>query len=188
MRYSVLGGALLIGLAILASRPADPATRVIERKVEVPVRVEVPVPVEPPMTQVGEVVNGDRPAQEKPPAPPVYGGHSLPYGAALGRKNMMFLFEREIDLRPDQRRFMEDVLVERDRAIESVQNEIRASGVFQARQYDRQVNALQGASYQKMAQVLAPEQQQRFAELVAQGRIGDSIEFELGPNMMMIQD
>jgi hypothetical protein len=182
MRTWIAFGALLIGIVAMAARPVRPDTVVREHRVEVPVRIEVPVEV----TKIVEKVRVEtRTIEKESRACPAA---SKPSGTALAHEKMLFLFERELDLRAEQRRFMEDVLLEREKEIASYQKEVVASGIFRVKEYEYRVKAFQAVSYAKMGEALEGTQRQRLAALVAEGRLGDAVMFEVPPTLVVIHE
>jgi len=181
MRTWILIGALLLGGVALAVRPMQPEVIVRENRVEVPVRVEVlrEVPT------IIEKVRVETRMVEKSSPPP--GTAPRPSGIALAHERMLFLFERDLDLRAEQRRFMEDVLGAREEKIASYQKQIVESGVFTVAEYESQIRAIQAASYSKMGEVLDSHQHQRFQRLLEEGRLGDAVMFDVPPTVVVIQ-
>lgn len=182
MKIWIAWGALLIGVVALAARPAVPDAPVRERRITVPVRVEVPVEV----PKIVEKIRVETRTIEKeiPAAPTV----AKPAGTTLAHEKMLFLFERELDLRGDQRHFMEEVLAQREKDIAEVQRDILRSGIFRTRDYDLRIRAIQAASYEKMAEVLNEPQHRRFSGLVTEGRLGDAVVFETPASLTVIPD
>jgi hypothetical protein len=182
MRYAVLIGAIVLGAAIISARPASPPTELRERRVEVPIRVEVPVEV----PKIVERVRVETRIVEKVVVQP----GTVAGGVALAHEKMLFLFEREVNLRPEQRHSLEELLSLREKEIETYQSEIRASHILHMRTYERRIQEIQGAYYQKMGRALDEEQRDRFADLVLQGRLGDAIVFDAGSgsDMVVLED
>jgi hypothetical protein len=182
MKTWIALGALMIGIVALAARTSSSDNRVRERRIEVPVRVEVPVEV-PKIVEKVRVETRTIEKESRPSPAPL-----RPSGTALAQERTLFLFERELDLRAEQRRFMEEVLAQREKEIESYQKEIVASGIFRTREYELRIKAMQAASYEKMAEVLEGTQRQRLAAVVAEGRLGDTVMFQVPPTLTVIQD
>ncbi len=187
MKTWIAWGALAIAVVAIAARPTSPDAPVRERRIEVPVRVEVPV-------EVPKIVEKERtdlriPEKESRPTAPAVASEPRPIGGtSLAHEKMLFLFERELDLRAEQRRFMAEVLADRQLQIAELQKGIVASGVFRPREYDAQVKALQAASYEKMSEVLDEPQRFRWKALIAEGRLGDAVQFEVPPTLVVLQD
>jgi hypothetical protein len=176
-------GALLTALVVVAFRPAPASVPAPERRIEVPVCVEVPVDV----PRVVEKVRVETKIVEKQtPAAPPAGRVMTP--ADLAHEKMLFLFERALDLRGEQRRFMMEVLAGRELEIAEVQRDAVASGVFRFREYDERIRALQASSYERMKEVLDEPQRLRFTRLVAEGRLGDDVQFAVPQNVLILQD
>jgi len=178
-------GALSLGVVAVALRPSPSGLVIRERRVEVPVKVEVPVEV-PRIVVEKERIEPRTVVKEPAVAPPPVLAKRA--DTAMAHEKMLFLFERECDLRADQRRFMENILALREAEIAECQKGIVASGIFRVREYENQVKAMQNASYQKMAEVLNERQRERFTELVAEGRMGDAVVFEVPPTVVVLQD
>lgn len=181
MRIWIATGVLVLGGLIMAVRSTSPEVIVRERRIEVPVRVEVPVEV----PTIVEKLRIETRTIEKPSSTPV--AASSPSGTALAHAKMLFLFERTLDLRAEQRLFMEKVLLERQEEIASYQNEILKSGVFRVKEYEAQVKAIQAAYYAKMGEVLDTPQRGRFQSLLEEGRIGDAVMFEIPSTLVVIE-
>jgi len=145
-------------------------------------RVEVPVEV-PKIVEMVRVetrtIEKDTPAAKVPPKPA---------GVTLAHEKMLFLFERELDLKAEQRRFMEKVLAERELEIAEVQRSIIATGIFRARDYESRVRAMQAASYERMGEVLDEPQRHRLVGLLAEGRLGDAVMFEVPPTLVVVEN
>jgi hypothetical protein len=185
MRPWIIVGALLMVVIIMAARPATPEVIVRERRVEVPVPFRVEVPVE--VTRAVEKASIEPRANlEKEPRPQAPASQNP--GMLLAHEKMLFLFERELDLKPEHRRFMEAVLTQREKEIAAYQKDIIASGIFRVREYEYRVKAMQAVSYEKMGEVLEGAQRQRFACLVGEGRLGDAVAFEVPNTLVVIQD
>lgn len=194
MKTWIAWGALSIAVVVVAFRPAPAAAPAPERRVQVPVRVEFPVEV--PRIEVKSPVETPRVIDDarvetrtlERPAPAAPASGRTVTATELAHEKMLFLFERELDLRGDQRRFMEEVLARRELEITDLQRGIVASGIFRVREYDDRIRALQASSYEKMKEVLDEPQRRRFEGLLAEGRLGDGIQFAIPPNMVMLQD
>ncbi len=180
-RAIAAGAVLLLGAAAFAMRPPKERIIVRERRVEVPVRIEVPVERLVPVFVERERAEAPVPERRADPAP------AAQDDAALPREKVVFLFERELSLEPWQRAHAEQVLRERGREVEAYHREVRASGVFVAREYERRVAAIQSASYARIGEVLDGPQYRRFAELLAQGRLGDAVVFEIDTGMAVVE-
>lgn len=96
---------------------------------------------------------------------------------------MLLLFQREMDLTADQRRHFEKMLQERDEVIEQVQDDIRRANLFDRSDYTDRINAVKAIFYERMGRCLDALQHRRFLEILAQGRFGDAIAFELPPGI-----
>lgn len=178
MRLLAPAAVALLALALFAARPAE-RTVVRERRVEVPVPVEVPVqvPVVVERIETVAVEEVEKPAVERSATP----------GVTLVHEKMLFLFERQLRLAPDQRRHFSKVLEERQEEIEAYHREIRASGIFRPREYSRNIREVQAASYARMGTALDPVQARDFQGLVAEGRLGDAVAFTLDPGMAVAE-
>lgn len=108
--------------------------------------------------------------------------------APAALEKQLFFFELELDLSPDQRQRMEQILVRREQGIKELQRRIVDSGVFHVREYDYQVRQLQAVSYEEIAGVLNGDQRRRWAGLIAEGRVGDAVLFEVLPSLVVLQD
>lgn len=186
MKTWVAWGALAIVVVAVAARPGAPDAPVRERRIEIPVRVEVPV-------EVSKIIEKTRtemrvPEEKARPAPEPASVARPIDGTALAHEKMLFLFERELDLRAEQRRFMAEVLANRQLQIAELQKGIIASGVFRPLEYDTQVKALQAASYEKMSEILDETQRVRWKALIAEGRLGDAVQFEVPLTLIVLQD
>jgi len=180
-------GALAVAVIAVAARSGASDAPVRERRIEVPVRVEVPVEV-PKIVERVRAETGSPEKESRAPAPaPVTDPRPID-GTTLAHEKMLFLFERELDLRAEQRRFMTEVLANRQLQIAGLQKGIVASGVFRPREYDAQVKAMQAASYEKMAEALNEPQRIRWKALIAEGRLGDAVQFEVPPTLVVLQD
>lgn len=181
MKLFIASGALFLGALVFALRPPGTQTVIVERKVEVPVRIETPVASPSPRVE-----------KESPPVRaaerPLLQARPEPSGPALACEKMLFLFERELDLQPSQRQHMAEVLRTREKEIEAYHEEVRASGVFREREYTRRVREIQDRCYERMGDVLDERQHRRFLEVLAHGKLGDAIEFEVGPEMVVIPE
>jgi Spy/CpxP family protein refolding chaperone len=93
--------------------------------------------------------------------------------------HMLFLFARELDLTAKQEHTIEDVLRDRQKEIERVQDGVRRSHRFRRGEYVQRIEDLKAISYAQMGQCLSPAQHRRFQELLAEGRLGDAIAFTL---------
>jgi hypothetical protein len=100
----------------------------------------------------------------------------------------LFLFEHELELSPEQRQRMEQILVRREREIAELQRGIVNSGVFRVREYDYQVRQLQAVSYEEIAGVLDGPQRRRWTDLMAEGRLGDGVLFEVLPTLVVLEE
>jgi hypothetical protein len=175
-------GSLVVGIGAIAVRSNTSNVPIQERLVEVPVRVEVPVEV----PKIVEKVRVETRMIER--QVPAVAAPERPAGTYLAHEKMLFLFERELELRADQRRFMEEVLAHRELEIAEHQRSIVDSRIFRVGEYENWVRATQAASYEKMAEVLDETQRRRFAGLLAEGRLGDAVMFEVPPTMVVLQN
>lgn len=178
MKYLLVAAAAAIATGGLFALRSGPAV-VREKRIEVPVRVEVPVetPVAPPAnrsTNTQVAVPTANPAEKR-----AEDSTSAPLGP---QEKMLFLFEREIDLAPGQRAHFVQVLRERAVEIEDVYRRIAETKHFSRRGYSATIRAIRARSYERMAEVLDSAQNQRFRQLVAQGRLGDAVAIELQPD------
>jgi hypothetical protein len=94
--------------------------------------------------------------------------------------------EHRLELSAPQRAQIEDILAQRRDEIDRCHLEIRASGVFRPREWERRVGDILAASYGRIASVLDSRQAMRFGELVAQRAIADPVEFEPDPGMVIL--
>lgn len=142
----------------------------------VPVRVEVPVPT-PVVVERVETVEVEKPGPVRAEAP------EQAYRPALVHEKLLFLFERQLCLTPEQRRHFGKVLRDRQEEIEAYHRDIRASKVFRPREYSRTIREIQAASYARMGTSLDAPQAREFSGLIAEGRLGDAVAFTLEPGM-----
>lgn len=152
---------------VQAPLPAPPAKGTAEPAVEC--RPEVtPILVGTPVSaRVREIPTAAVPARQ------------VKKTAAVDLVPMLFLFQRELDLSFPERQHFERVLDERECAVAELQDEVVRSGVLCRTEYDRRVRKLQSQYYDRMGNVLDAGRHRRFFDLLAQGRVGDSVVFEI---------
>lgn len=187
MKRAAIGiGALLLCGAAVVLRPSE---RVIvrERIVEVP----VPAPASVPPAAIPDVALPETPAAI-PPAPAVRRAAApalapMPAGVARAHDRMLFLFQRELGLQAVQRAHFARALRDREAEIRRVQDAVRASKVFDVKSYTRRIRSLQLDSYDRMAAVLDVTQTRRFHDLLAEGRIGDAVQFDVDDDIVVLE-
>jgi hypothetical protein len=163
-RFEPRGGAPAAPVPVADARPAAP-----QAVPEVPfVRAEnARVEAEPAAAR--PVISGPRPASAGDPR-------------RLGE-----VLARELELAPVQQSQVAEILRQRQEAVEAYHRELRASGVFRPRDYDRRVGAIVDLSYSRIAQVLDAAQSRKFSELVRTGRLGDAVPFDIEPHMVVLE-
>ena len=191
MKIWIALGAFAIGTAAIAFRPAPAPSRLIEPRAETLGRTEDPVEapaiarpeapivveqVRPEPAPVQKVVRSEIHQVEVPPV------------LSLAQEKMLFLFERELSLSPEQRRYMVQVLGRREQEIAEVQKGVLTSGILRTREYDLRVREIQAVSYAKMAEILDQTQRLRWDRLMAEGRLGDAISFEVPQSVVLLQE
>jgi hypothetical protein len=186
----------MLALAALATtavfRPAVVEGQIREGRVEIPARQKAPanesLGTSPQVdaTAVVETVRAEKPGGEKAVLPVA----ALPTKSKIsaGLEKMLSLFERELELSPDQRQRMEQILARREQEISELQAGIVNSGVFRVREYDFQVRQLQAVSYEEIAGVLDGMQRRRWTRLMAEGRLGDAVLFEVPQAIVVLED
>ena len=160
---------------------------VAEPRMDVPVLVPVVVeaPVEVKKTVEGEVGTGEPVERVVPLAvsqPQVPRWSLLP----SHQDRILFLFDRQVDLSKDQRRHFADVFLSRDAEIKAYQAQITRSGIFNVPEYRVKIREMIAESYDRMAHALDSQQQQLFYSIVAAGRLGDAVEFEMDPGLVVL--
>lgn len=119
---------------------------------------------------------------EAAPSAPPRGGNALPEAAS----GLAVLLRRELGLDPAQAGRLEDILREREDRIAAYHQEIRSSGVFNPRDYDRRTWDLRFESYRRIEALLDSAQRARFQVLASQGRLNDPVAFELDESLVVL--
>jgi hypothetical protein len=189
VRYLIPAGALLLGILALALRPATtreeriprcrPGVEAASRPLPNPEPIQVPH--EPPVTLRGAVETSVPEARRE--------SRKADAGSATlerSRENMLYYLERELELAPEQILRITRVLQERQKEIEGFFKELRASRVFRTSEYERKVEAIREESYRRMGEMLGPAQYQRYTDLLAQGKLSDTVAFEMTPEMIVL--
>lgn len=180
MKTAVATGGLILFLVAFAARPSSlPAAP--ERRPETPARIEAPLVVTLP-EPVPAAPEPSRPAPETAPA-----ALPAPAGKLIAVQQVLLLCtERELGLSPEQRRHVEEAMLQRQAEVAAYQDEIRRTRVLREREYDRRIREIMGASYARMSQVFGSAQNRRFMDLLADGRLSDGVEFELDPDIVIV--
>lgn len=183
MRYLLVAACAAIAVGgVFALRSPDPVIR--ERRVEIPVREEAPVEV--PVARETTRAESQSTSELAPETAKRAEGLEN-RSASLGpQEKMLFLFERELALTGEQRRHFVGVLQERILEVEEYNRRIDQSKVFSRREYSARIRAIRARSYERMAEILDSAQNQRFRQLVAEGRLGDAVAITIDPNWTVI--
>lgn len=178
MKYLLVAAAAAVATGGLFALRSGPAA-VREKRIVVPASVEVPieVPVSAPATRNDTQVAV--PTAKKTAETRAEAQSSAPLGP---QEKMLFLFEREVNLTPDQRSHFVQVLRDRAVEIEDVNRRIADSKIFSRRSYSVTIRAIRARSYERMAEVLDSAQYRRFQQLVTEGRLGDAVAIPLQPD------
>ena len=100
---------------------------------------------------------------------------------------MLFLFERELVLTPEQRGHFVEMLKERERAVEGVHEKICRENVMSRAEYVTRIEVIKQTGYARMGECLGVAQERRFREILAEGRFGDAIVFEHPPGLVVVE-
>ncbi|MFN3484013.1 MAG: hypothetical protein ACK44W_00785 [Planctomycetota bacterium] len=196
MKHLVLGAGILVVAvaAATAPAPASPAPRgkvgSPEATPEAPAAQAQPRPVFPEGAPQGPLVRVENVRIEAKRAEPSAGSLavSAPRPPSAGDpRRLEGVLARELELAPVQQAQVADILRERQEAIEAYHRELRASGVFRPKEYERRVGAIVDLSYSRIAQVLDAAQNRKFAELIRTGRLGDAVPFDIEPHMVVLE-
>jgi hypothetical protein len=195
VKHLVLGVGTVIVVAAAALAPA-PASLAPRERVEprggapaapAPVAEPRPVASEPALRAPflrSENVRIETEGAEAAAASPAV---SAPKPPSAGDPRLLEgVLTRELELTPAQQAQVTDILQERRQAIEAYHRELRASGVFRSRDYDRRVGAIVDLSYSRIGRILDGAQSRKFAELVRTGRLGDAVPFDIEPHMVVL--
>lgn len=195
MRHLVLGVGVLVVAAAAATAPA-PASLAPRERVEprggapaAPAPLAEPRPAGPEAAPRAPFVRSEnvRIEAERAEAAAASPAVSAPKPPSVGdARRLEGVLARELELTPAQQAQVADILRERRQAIEAYHRELRASGVFRPRDYDRRVGALVDLSYSRIGQILDSAQNRKFAELVRTGRLGDAVPFDIEPHMVVL--
>ncbi|HXG60048.1 MAG TPA: hypothetical protein VNO22_01625 [Planctomycetota bacterium] len=190
MKHLALGVGILIvaAAAVMAPAPASLASRERTQTREAGgLRKEEARPVASeaaPGTPFVRVEN--QRVQTDPVAPAAVSGAPRPPSAGDPRR-LGDVLARELELSSAQQTQVAEILRQRQEAVEAYHRELRASGVFRPRDYDRRVGTIVDLSYTRIAQVLDAAQNRKFAELVRTGRLGDAVPFDIEPHMVVLE-
>lgn len=196
MKHLVLGAGILVVAAVAATAPAPASLapqgrgRSAALTPEAPAAQVEPHPVVPGGAPQGSLVRAENVRIEAERAEPSAGSSAVSAPrppSARDPRRLEGVLVRELELAPVQQGQVADILRERKEAIEAYHCELRSSGVFRPKEYERRVGAIVDLSYSRIAQVLDAAQNRKFAELIRTGRLGDAVPFDIEPHMVVLE-